>query len=291
MAKYDPSTLETPGNLQEAIQLLKKWGSRARVVAGNTTLYELANQGGLDDVDTVIDLSNLALSYFTRDVTGLHIGAMTRFTEIGGSDLRECDSNYAVKETAMRLTPSQVRNMATIGGSACSGIPFYDMPVTLLALGAEFQTVSYEGERSIVAEDFFVDYFVTALKPEDMLIEIRCPETKRTGSSFVKLGRTSIDFAVVNSAVRIAMEEKENKVSDARIALGAVAGTPIRAKAAENSLIGREPTRENILKAASLSADFDPSPSFHASTEYKKKVVPIVVRNALFAAVDRVQGK
>ena len=289
MDQYNPSLLETPGSIQEAVQLLKKWGSRARIVAGNTTIYELANQGGLDDVDTIIDLSKLDLDYVTRDAAGIRIGAMTRFAEIGRVDLGEHDSNYALKETAKQLTPPQIRNMGTIGGSVCSGIPFYDMPVTLLAVDAEFQAVSQEGGRIIAAENFFVDYFVTALTSEEILVEVRCPQKENSASSFVKLGRTSIDFAVVNSAVKITVEG--NEVSDVRIALGAVAGTPIRAKAAEEFLIRREPTKENLIRAASLSVDFDPSPSFHASTEYKKKVIPIVIRDALFTAVNRVLGK
>ena len=291
MVRYNPSTLERPSSIQEAVHSLKKWGSKARIVAGNTTIYELANQGGLDDVDTIIDLSKLNLNYVTRDAKSIRIGAMTSFVEIENSDLCEHDLNYAVKETAMKLTPPQVRNIATIGGSVCSGIPFYDMPVTLLALGAEFHTISDEGEKKIAAEDFFVDYFVTALTADEMLIEVLCPEKELSSSSFVKLGRATVDFAVVNSAVKIALEPKENKVSDARIALGAVASTPIRAKAVEEFLIGKEPNRENLVKAASLSVDFEPSPSFHASTKYKKKVVPVVVREALFAAVNRVLRK
>jgi len=289
MVRYNPTVLERPSSINEAAQLLKKWGSKARIVAGNTTIYELANQGGLDDVDTVIDLSKLNLNYITRYDGSLHIGAMTRFVELASSNLTGNDSYFAAKEAAMKLTPPQIRNMATIGGSACSGIPFYDMPVTLLAIDAEFHaTSSDEGERTIKAEDFFIDYFVTTLRAEELLTEIVCPNKERSSSSFVKLGRTTIDFALVNAAVNITLEPKRNRMSEVRIALGAVAATPIRAKSAEDFLIGQEPSRENIIKAASLGLDFEPSPSLHASSKYKKRVIPILVRDALFAAVNRV---
>jgi len=285
--RYNPSHLERPSTLKEAVQVLKKWGPKARIVAGNTTVYELANQGGMDDVETIIDVSSLGLNYVTRDGHYLHLGSMTRFAELETSDIHETDSNFAVKETAMKLTPPQIRNMATIGGSVCSGIPFYDIPVTLLAQDAEFHIASSNGERKVHAQDFFIDYFMTSVSSEEMLIEIRCPERTRAGSAFLKLGRTSADFAVVNSSVMIAFEPKGKYVSDARIALGAVASTPIRMKAAEEFLVGKEPLKENLMKTASLCGKIEPTPSFHASSEYKKRVIPIIVRDTLYAAVKR----
>ena len=287
MPRYNPSHLERPSTLKEAVQVLKKWGPKARIVAGNTTVYELANQGGMDDVETIIDVSSLGLNYVTRDGHYLHLGSMTRFAELETSDIQETDSNFAVKETAMKLTPPQIRNMATIGGSVCSGIPFYDIPVTLLAQDAEFHVASSNGERKVHAQDFFIDYFMTSVSSEEMLIEIRCPERTRAGSAFLKLGRTSADFAVVNSSVMIAFEPKGKYVSDARIALGAVASTPIRMKAAEEFLVGKEPLKENLMKTASLCGKIEPTPSFHASSEYKKRVIPIIVRDTLYAAVKR----
>jgi len=285
--RYNPSHLERPSTLQEAVQVLKNWGPKARIVAGNTTVYELANQGGMDDVETIIDVSGLGLNYVTRDGHYLHLGSMTRFAELETSDIQETDSNFAVKETAMKLTPPQIRNMATIGGSVCSGIPFYDMPVTLLAQDAEFHVASSNGERKVHAQDFFIDYFMTSVSSEEMLIEIRCPERTRAGSAFLILGRTSADFAVVNSSVMIAFEPKGKYVSDARIALGAVASTPIRMKAAEEFLVGKEPLKGNLMKTASLCGKIEPTPSFHASSEYKKRVIPIIVRDTLYAAVKR----
>ena len=288
MPRYYPSNLERPSNLLEAVQILKKWGPKARIVAGNTTVYELANQGGMDDVETIVDISGLGLNYVKRDGQFLRVGSMTRFTDLATSSLQETDSHYAVKETAMKLTPPQIRNMATVGGSVCSGIPFYDLPVTLLAQDAEFDVVSSDGERHVHAKDFFVDYFMTSLSAEDILIEIRCPERSHTTSAFAKLGRTSADFAVVNSSVVIGYEPKGKYVSDARIALGAVSNTPIRAKVAEEFLVEKAISKDHFVKAASLCADFEPTPSFHASTEYKKKVIPIIVRDALFAAAKRI---
>ncbi len=290
MVKFNPTTLERPTTISEATSLLTKIGSRARVVAGNTTLYELAYQGGLADVDTLIDIMNLGLTYVTGDDKVLKVGATTTFTEIGSSKLLDKTSWYGLKEVSLKITPPQIRNMGTVGGACCSGIPFYDLPVTLLALDTNFRVVSSAGERMIKAEEFFVDYFVTALSPEDILIEVQIPRKANTGSAFVKLGRTSVDFAVVNASAMITLDKKSKQISSARIALGAVAATPIRAKAAEESLIGKAASEDMIVKASRLAVgDLEPSPSVHASGEYKKKVIPIMVRDAISTAVRRAE--
>ena len=292
MVKFNPTMLERPTTLSEAISLLSKWGPQARVVAGNTTLYELAYQGGLADVDALIDIMNLGLSYVTvADDHVLRVGAATTFAEIGSSILLDKTSWYALKEVSLKMTPPQIRNMGTIGGAVCSGIPFYDLPVTLLALDAHFKTVSSTGERIIKAEDFFVDYFVTALSAEDLLVEVQILKKPNTGSSFVKLGRTSVDFAVVNASTMISLDKKSRQISEARIALGAVASTPIRAKDAEESLIGTELSVGLLAKAAGVAAaaDLEPLPSVHASSEYKKKVIPVIVRDALSIALRRAE--
>jgi carbon-monoxide dehydrogenase medium subunit len=292
MVKFNPTILERPTTIKEATSLLGKYGGQGRVVAGNTTLHELAYEGGLADVDTLIDVMNLGLSYVTGDDQVLRVGAATVFNEIGSSILLDGTSWYALKEVSLKLTPPQIRNMATVGGSVCCGIPFYDLPVTLLALDTNFKVASSSsGERLIKAEDFFVDYFVTALSAEDLLVELQIPKKANTGSSFVKLGRTSVDFAVVNTAVTISLDEKTRQISEARVALGAVAAIPIRVKRVEESLIGKEPSEKSLAKASSLAVaeGFEPSPSVHASSEYKKRVIPVIVREALSAASRRAE--
>lgn len=291
MVIFNPATLERPATISEATSLLRKLGSKARVVAGNTTLYELGYQGGLADVDTLIDTMGLGLSYISGDEYELKVGATTTFTEIGSSQLLNGTSCYALKEVSMKITPPQIRNMGTVGGAACSGIPFYDLPVTLLALNSNFKVASSNGERVIKGEDFFIDYFVTALSPEDLLVEVQIPKKPNTGSAFVKLGRTSVDFAVVNASTMISLDKQSKHISEARIALGAVAATPIRAKDAEESLIDKAISEDTIAKASRLAVadDFEPSPSVHASSKYKKKVIPVMVRDALSAAIQRAE--
>jgi aerobic carbon-monoxide dehydrogenase medium subunit len=289
--KYNPLFLEKPTEVIEAVLALKKWGPKARPVAGNTTLFELANEGALVDVERLVDIMGLGLSYVREDEKEkvLCVGATTTFTEIGSTDIMKSKSYYALKEVSSKITPPQVRNMGTIGGAICSGIPFYDMPTVLLALDSKISVVSADGERVIDAKDFFVDYFVTAISPEEIVREVKIPDVLRTGSSFVKLGRNEVDFAMVNASARITLDEKKRKVEDARIVLGAVSNVPIRHKKAEQYLVGNDATEECIIGAAKEPLGFDPSPSFHASSEYKRRVAPVVVREALLTAVRRAE--
>ncbi len=292
MAKYNPSSLERPASLKEALETLKRLGSSARLVAGNTTLYELSIQGGLEDVTTLVDVSGLGLSYVRRDDEEngeLRVGAATTFFEIASSTLTNPAAHYALKEVSSKITPPQIRYMGTIGGSICSGIPFYDMPVVLLALDAKAKVLSTDGERIVHAKDFFVDYFVTNLSPEEMVVEVQIPEKSNTGTSFVKLGRTSVDFAMVNCAASLTMDEESSRITDARIAIGAISNTPVRHDVAEKYLIGKIASNNVFDKAARMELNVEPASSINASGAYKMNVCPIVEGEALRHALNRVK--
>jgi len=307
VSTFNPATFARPANIKEAAKILSEEGPGARVVAGNTTLYELARQGGLSDVGILVDISKLGLSYIREEedddptydsqssspssYTTLHIGSATTFSKMAQSRLLAKPSYYALKESAMKITPPQVRNMGTIGGSACSGIAFYDMPPVLLALDSKMKVFSSTtGEKTIAAKDFFVDYFMTALSPEELLTEVVVEDKPRSGSSFIKLGRTSVDFAVVNVAVRITLDESMRVISDARIGIGAISNVPVCANEASQMMIGQVASPELIRSAATLAGSVveEPVPSVHGSSKYKKKVIPVLVRDALFSALDRI---
>ena len=274
--------------MDEVLAVLDKWGEEARIVAGNTTLYELANQGGLAGTRRLVDLEGAGLNYIRVDEQGtLHLGACTTFSEIASSELLDGKSYFGIKEVSVKTTPPQIRNMGTIGGSACSGIPFYDIPVVLHALRARMEILSLNSQRIIEGPDFFVDYFVTALQPNEVLAEIQVDSRPLAGSSFVKLGRSSVDFAVVNCSTFVSLDGNGRRVLEARISLGGVSNTPISYAAAEEYLVGKEASEASVVAAATKPLDFEPMPSVHASTAYKKRVIPVVVRDALLLALER----
>jgi aerobic carbon-monoxide dehydrogenase medium subunit len=261
-------------------------------VAGNTTLYEFARQGALSDVEHLIDMERLGLSYVRMDPSSgnLCIGATTTFSEMMASPLLENRSYLALRDAASKITPPQIRNTGTMGGSICSGIPFYDMPTAVMALEAKVKVLSVRGERLIDVGDFFQDYFLTSLAPDEMVLEVRFePPSSDSASSFLKLGRMSVDFAVVNAATSLAVDPSSGKVTKATIALGAVSNVVVRSRVAENILLGGRLLGEDgdqlIQRAAdSASVDLEPTPSVHASSKYKKRVIPVIVRDALLRA-------
>lgn len=261
------------------------------MIAGNTTVYELGVQGALSDVGCLIDMAGLGLGYVRNDSSTVRIGATTTFRELAESPHLAGSELVAIVDTVKQITSPQIRNAGTVGGSICSGIPFYDMPTTLLALGARAKVESPGGERVIKLDEFFIDYFMTCLGPEDIVVEVEVPHSTNTGTSFMKLGRNLADFAVVNAAVRVQLDSGRRKIVSCGVALGGVAATPIRAKGIEDALEGQDVAKNLVLQALRETRDIDPTPSVQASTEYKRAVLPVIVRDALFVAIARAGGE
>ena len=290
MALFRPRYLVRPSSVTEAVEILSKNDGRARLVAGDTTLYDLAQHGGLDDVETLVDISGLGLDYVRDKEDEIEVGAATTFSKLAAFNLHRRHGLQALFETARKITPPQVRNMGTIGGSLCTGIPFLDMPTTALALGGVITAISPRGERQIKSGDLFVDYFQTAIEPDEVLTSVSFPySSSKTGSSFIKLGRVTVDFAVVNVASYVALD-RDKKCIDARVALGAVANTPIRWNTLEQKILGKMVEKELIVSTMNeTKVDFEPSESLGAPTEYKKLVIPKLVRDSLLESLKRAE--
>jgi CO/xanthine dehydrogenase FAD-binding subunit len=298
MTIYNPTQLMRPSSPEEAVALLSKLGSTSRLVAGNTTLYEFARQGALTDVSELIDMERLGLSYVSKDPTSgnLCVGATTTFSQMIASPLLGEPSYMALIDAAARITPPQIRNTGTIGGAICSGIPFYDMPTAVLGIGAKLKLLSSKKERLVDIDEFFQDYFVTSVDPDELVLELQFEQRlQNSASAFVKLGRLSVDFAVVNAAASLTVDRSSGSITRARVALGAVSNVVTRSLASEDSLLGKRLDGEEgtkiIQKAAKAAAEFEPTPSVHASSNYKKHVIPFVVRDVLLRARDRLELK
>lgn len=284
---YNPEQLLRPTSIKETLEILSKENGSARLVAGDTTLYDLAQHNGLDDVKTLVDVSKLGLSYIKQNEKDLEVGATTTFSELEHSKLNVGRGTHALFETAAKITPPQIRNMATIGGALCSGIPFLDMPTTVLALDSKMIVASVRGEREIKASDFFVDYFQTAVEPDEIVTSVRFPLEDRSSSAFLKLGRVTIDFAILNVTAWIG-RDSDGICRKARIALGAVANTPIRWKSVEDALVGTSLSEESIVQLVEKAGlDFEPLSSLGAPAEYKKLVIPKITKNAILECIKR----
>ncbi|MFQ5763012.1 MAG: FAD binding domain-containing protein [Candidatus Bathyarchaeia archaeon] len=289
MPVFRPQEYITPTALSEALSILQENGDRAKIVAGGTQVYETAMRGMIAQAEKIVDIEKLGLSYIKEDNGHVRIGAATTFTEILDSTLLEKVCPLMV-DAVNHIRPLQVRNAATVGGSICSGLPVFDIPTTLLALDARVKAVSSKGERSLDLGGFFLDYFLTELKPTELLTEIEIPKLSAdTKTAFMKLERTYVDLPTVNTAVKLTLEGGKCKV--ARIALGGVARVPIRAKKAEKRLEGKGLTDGSIGDAAEETAkEVKPIGSIHASAEYKREMCMVLVKRALTKAAGKVSG-
>lgn len=276
-----------PRSLEEAFDLLQEHGEDAKVLAGGHSLLP-AMKLRLTRPDYLIDLRRIpGLRGIRTDRGGLVVGALTTHAEVAASEtVRRVVPGLA--DTAAVIGDLQVRNRGTMGGSAAHADPAADLPVTLTALDAAFVLASRAGERVVSADDFFVDFFTTALEPHEILTEVRIPEPPAgAGTSYAKLPHPASGYVVVSAAASLRVDGN-GVCAGARVVLGGVAGAPPRAAATEAALLGRELTRETAAAAAARAADgLDPHPDSYADEEYKRHMAVVYAGRAIEAAAGR----
>ncbi len=240
-----------PATLAEAFSLLEKHGDDARVIAGGTSLIIWMRQRLLMP-KVVISLGRIPeLNTITFDQQdGLRIGAGARHRDIELSSTVK--QHYPLlHETFRKVAQPRIRNMGTIGGNLAGGDPLTDPGASLMALDAELTLRSGNGTRTMSLEEFFVDYYQTALEPGELLTEIRVPLPQRPGWSHIKFTPRSVeDFATVG--VAITLRGQGGICEDVRLALNSVASTVVRAKRAEEVLRGHRLTTRCSGKQARL---------------------------------------
>jgi len=286
---FRPREYCRPESIEEAISLLARYGERARPIAGGTDLLvEKPSK-----VEYLIDIMRLPLAYIRENphTRGIGIGALTTVREIETSRLFE-DARFRVysilADVAKEIGYVTTRNLATIGGNICNAVPSADFPPVLIAMDAEARIVGPNGERILPLEGFFVQARKTIMRSDELLTEIQVPrQPPLTGVAFSKLGRLRVDIALVNVAARVTLGPDES-CKDARIVLGAVAPTPIRAKRAENLLKDRTVGDDIIEEAAqAASEETKPISDVRASAEYRRMMSKVLTTHVLKQALER----
>ena len=278
-----------PETISDVITFLAKHGKDTKLIAGGTDLLVDMKKERIKSKFLVNLMKIPQLSYIIEDGKGLRIGATTTFREIEESQLIK-EKYPLLFEAAQAMGTVQIRNMATIGGNICNALPSADIPPALVALDAKAKIVGQSGERILPLEKFFVGIRKTALKSNELLIEVHVQSPPAgSGTAFLKIGRTSSDLATLNVAVRVTLENNE-ACKEARIVVGGGVGpTLIRSKKAENLLEGKVLEESHIEKAArAASEELKPRPtSIRASPFYKIEVSKVLVKRALMKALDR----
>jgi CO/xanthine dehydrogenase FAD-binding subunit len=281
-----------PTSLEETLELLQQHGDDASVLAGGQSLMPLMNMR-LARPNVVVDINRVpALDYISPAPDGgLAIGALTR--------QRSVEKSVAVAEAVPVLTeaiPSighfQIRNRGTVGGSISHADPAAELPALCLALDGEFVLSSAAGQRVLKPEDFFISHLTTARAPEELLTEVRLPAQSPDRSEEWKWGfqevcRRQGDFAMVGTVTLLRLDSG-GVCQSARIAMFGVAGTPVRIRRAEETLLG-SPVNDNVLQDAArvVSEELDPDSDIHASAAYRKEVGGVIAYRSLAAALNR----
>ena len=274
---FRPTEYFRPGNIPEAIELIKHY-SKGRFLAGGTDLLVERDA----QIKAIIDIGGLGLDYIILQRTGIKIGAMVTFANIEASPFLAEEPYDVLAQSARQMGTPQIRNAATIGGNICSAVPSADSAPALLVLDATLKISGPEGDRLISIDNFFRSVRRNALKRNEILVEIQVPHLpRRTRAVFMKKGRTATgDLAVVSVAVRITLTSN-NICKDVRIALGAVAPTPLRAKKAEKMLEGKKPEGELIKMVADCAAkEIEPISDVRGSAKYRRTLSQVLVERA-----------
>jgi len=277
-----------PSSLAEALSVLKERGDDAKVMAGGQSLIPLLKLRFAQPA-LVVDIGRLpGMAEIKRDDGHVRVGALVRHVDVERStELAKLVP--LMVEGVHWIADPLVRNRGTVVGSVCHADPAGDWGSIMLALNAELVAQSSSGERVIPLDGFFQGPFTTSLRPDEVVTAIRIPlPAGRAGGSFHKLERKVGDFATV--AVSVQLQLDGNKVKKAGIGLTSVGSTNIKAKQAEQALVGHELNDDVIAEAARLAAAAaEPKDDNRGTAAYKKDVVRVYVQRGLKAALARAQ--
>lgn len=279
-----------PKTLSEALKLLDSHQNDDLVVlAGGTDVVPKLNarpeksgyfDGELTDLDNkvVVYLGDAGIDYIKDEGDSIVIGAFTTMTKILESDV--VDKVPVLKEAIGQLAGITIRNSATIGGNIMNASPAADSVPALIAMSAQAVLASEAGERTVAVEDLFEGPGKTCAKANELLKEIIIP-VKPGKASFIKFGRRKAEsLSIVNGAAYA--EFDGNVCKNVVFAMGAVAPTPLRVKAVEDAVNGKELTDEVLAEAADIAAGIAaPIDDKRSSGEYRKKLVKVLVKRTL----------
>jgi carbon-monoxide dehydrogenase medium subunit len=275
-----------PSTLVEASRLLLL-NMDALPIAGGTDLSIFMNKKA-DRPEIFVNLMNLGWNFISFHEDLIRIGATTTFTEILTSNLIR-EKLPILYNACGQIGSLQCRSIATIGGNLCSAVPSADSATPLLALDAVVELASVRGTRTVPLSEFFTGPRKTILEQGEIMHEIQIPvPSNHSKSVFFKFGRRrSVTLSIVNVAVHSSTIEETECIQHIRIALGAVAPTPVRAVQAEEFLKGQQPSSSAVDEAISIAlTEISPISDIRASKEYRLGISHILLKRALVEAME-----
>jgi carbon-monoxide dehydrogenase medium subunit len=277
-----------PTTVAEACALLKQHGSDAKIFAGGAHVTILMKQGlyqpkALVNIKKIPELRGIKFDA----AEGLVIGALVTHRELETSALVR-ETLPVLCEAEREVANIRVRNIGTVGGNLASGEPLTDLAQIFIALDAKVKISGPSGERSLPVEELFVDFYTTSLAEDEIITQVViAPLPPRSGIEYIRFSSSSV-VDKPSAGVAVCLTLDQEVVQIARIVLGCVGPTPVRARAAEAMLVGTKVTPELAGKIGKLaSQECSPTSDLRGSEEYKRAIVGTLVKRALTAANEK----
>jgi carbon-monoxide dehydrogenase medium subunit len=278
-----------PTSVAEACALLKQNGGEAKIFAGGAHLTILMKQG-LYQPRALINIKKIAeLKGIRCSDTELSIGALVTHRELETSALVR-DKFSVLCEAEREVANIRVRHMGTIGGNLASGEPLTDLSQIFIALDGKVKIIGPNGERTLPVQELFLDFYTTSLADDEIITEVMIPLLpKKSGIEYQRFSSSSVvDKPAAGVAVRLTLERGNEVIQLARVVLGCVGATPVRARGAEEILIGKRLLLISAIEAGkAASQQCDPITDLRGSAEYKRAIVGVLVKRAAVKAYER----
>ncbi len=270
-----------PTSVEEALAALAEGGDEAKVMAGGQSLLPILRMR-LNAPEQVIDLGRIeALRGIRDDGDHIVIGAMTPYSDVVESDLVREHAGVLV-DAIREVADPQIRHRGTVGGALVHADPAGDVGAPVLALGAELVIAGPGGERTVAADDFFVDLFETAVGEGELLTAIRIPKHTGWGSRYEKFVRVSHQWSIVAVAATVRVEG--GLIQEARIGLTNMGSTPLRARGVEEALVGK--AMDDVPAACAGAAEGTNPPSdLNGDSDYRRHLAGVLTRRAVLSAM------
>lgn len=284
---------DAPESLEDAIALLSQEPSASRPLAGGTDLIDQMRVGRFRP-DRIVDVKKISeLNVLEMDEQGLRLGAAVPCRRIL-ADPAIVENYTALADSCRILGGIQIQSRASIGGNLCNSGPAADSTPSLIALHATCVVAGPNGRRDIPVESFCLGPGKNALQAGELLVEMRLPPVSlHSGSHYRRLiPRNEMDIAVVGVGVAVRLNESGDQFLSARIALSAVAPTPLFAREISDSLAGEQVNEEVIRRAAQACGEIvQPIDDMRGTIAYRQHVTSVLVRRVLESAVKRARGE
>ncbi len=263
----------SPGTLEEAVGLLKKYDDEAKVLAGGQSLLPLL-KSRVTSIPYLVDIGNIySLAYITRNDRSILVGATTNVSSL------ENYSNFGkslriLREAVKNIADPLIRNMGTVGGNIAHGDPGNDLPAVLMALDGSVTVTGPAGSRHVSARELYIDSYTTVLKGNEIITEVQFPDWgSRSSGTYVKFKKPAGDFSVAALAIQIKLN-RDGLCERFGSAIASVGPTSIFLKDASNVVVGTKITPSIIEDASEAAArEISPTSDRNGTAEQKRDLV------------------